>query len=159
MTTKEDGMSNELERVARALNITGWTCGGGAHEPGNYDTCPECKGACDEGARAAIAAMTPTPQVVETVAGDAGDYSIINGWLVEYAGQCTCAGGGVYGHENGCGYEPIALVEDILKPTPTPDVDVLAEVRALLPTDTKRADDYGRLVRAIRALLDREATQ
>ena len=42
-------------------------------------------------------------------------------------------------------------------PHPTPDVDVLAEVRALLPTDTKRADDYGRLVRAIRAILDREA--
>ena len=38
-----------------------------------------------------------------------------------------------------------------------PDVGVLAEVRALLPTDTKRADDYGRLVRAIHAILDGEA--
>ena len=42
-----------------------------------------------------------------------------------------------------------------LRAATTPTVDVLAEVRALLPTDTKRADDYGRLVRAIRAPLDR----
>ena len=55
-------MSNELERVARALNLAGWTCSDGAHEPGNYDTCAQCRRVCNNGAHIAIAAMT-TPQV------------------------------------------------------------------------------------------------
>lgn len=35
-------------------------------------------------------------------------YSIVNGWLVEEANGCTCGTpGGPYGHEPGCGYEPL----------------------------------------------------
>ena len=65
MTTTEDGMSNELERVARALNLAGWTCSDGGHEPGDYGRCEACANACDRMARAAIAAMTPTPNEQE----------------------------------------------------------------------------------------------
>ena len=62
---QEQAMSNEIERVARALNLAGWTCSDGAHEPGDYGRCEACASTCDVMARAAIAAMTPTPQVVE----------------------------------------------------------------------------------------------
>ena len=30
-----------------------------------------------------------------------------NGYLVAETGGCTCYGGGPYGHEDGCGLEPI----------------------------------------------------
>jgi len=57
-------MSNEqVEQVARALNLAGWTCSDGAHEPGDYGRCEACANTCDLMARAAIAAMTTTPDV------------------------------------------------------------------------------------------------
>lgn len=45
------------ERVGRALNREGWTCYEGTHEPGQYDTCTDCKRVCDDHARAAITAL------------------------------------------------------------------------------------------------------
>lgn len=45
-----------VERVARALNTAGWTCVDGAHEPGDYDDCPYCRGTCIALARAALTA-------------------------------------------------------------------------------------------------------
>ena len=45
------------------------------------------------------------------------EYSVINGYLVERADGCTCAGGTIessYAHESGCGWEPIAKIEDLL---------------------------------------------
>ncbi|MDN5687029.1 MAG: hypothetical protein L0G94_10220 [Brachybacterium sp.] len=36
------------ETAARHLNAEGWTCGEGGHEPGQYDTCPDCQTACDD---------------------------------------------------------------------------------------------------------------
>lgn len=35
-------------------------------------------------------------------------------WLVYFVNQCTCYGGGPYGHEPGCGYEPVRNLSDIL---------------------------------------------
>lgn len=32
---------------------------------------------------------------------------IVNDWLVEETDSCTCYGGGPYGHEPGCGLEPL----------------------------------------------------
>ena len=29
------------------VNLAGWTCNG-IHEPGDYSTCEECRGACDD---------------------------------------------------------------------------------------------------------------
>lgn len=46
-----------VERVGRALNREGWTCYEGSHEPGQYDTCDDCKRVCDDHARAAITAL------------------------------------------------------------------------------------------------------
>ena len=45
-----------VERAARALNAAGWTCTDGAHEPGDYDDCPYCRGTCTALARAALTA-------------------------------------------------------------------------------------------------------
>lgn len=45
-----------VERAARALNAAGWTCVDGAHEPGDYDECPYCRGTCTTLARAALTA-------------------------------------------------------------------------------------------------------
>ena len=45
-----------VERAARALNAAGWTCTDGAHEPGDYDDCPYCRGTCAALARAALTA-------------------------------------------------------------------------------------------------------
>ncbi|MGC5027426.1 hypothetical protein ACLQ3K_21980 [Tsukamurella sp. DT100] len=36
-----------------------------------------------------------------------------NGWIVAEAGGCTCYGGGPYGHEPGCGWEPIVQLTDL----------------------------------------------
>lgn len=54
---REALLSDEaVERVARALNAAGWTCVDGAHEPGDYDDCPYCRGTCTALARAALTA-------------------------------------------------------------------------------------------------------
>ena len=39
--------------------------------------------------------------------------SIVNGYLVECANECTCYGGGPYGHEPGCGYEPLVNLAEL----------------------------------------------
>ena len=44
-----------LEELAKALNEAGWTCFEGAHEPGNYDSCADCRRVCNE----QVAALTP----------------------------------------------------------------------------------------------------
>ncbi|WPH57691.1 hypothetical protein [Mycobacterium phage WXIN] len=43
------------------------------------------------------------------------EYSIIGDWLARAVNACTCYGGGDhnYGHEPGCGYEPLARVEEL----------------------------------------------
>lgn len=54
---REALLSDEaVERAARALNAAGWTCVDGAHEPGDYDDCPYCRGTCTALARAALTA-------------------------------------------------------------------------------------------------------
>ena len=54
---REALLSDEtVERAARALNAAGWTCGDGAHEPGEYDDCPYCRVACLGIARTALTA-------------------------------------------------------------------------------------------------------
>lgn len=54
---REALLSDEsVERAARALNAAGWTCVDGAHEPGDYDDCPYCRGTCADMARAALTA-------------------------------------------------------------------------------------------------------
>ncbi|UOE45921.1 hypothetical protein [Agromyces larvae] len=50
----------EVEAAARALNVEGWTCNGGEDEPGNYDSCPDCKRVCDPLARVALEAARTT---------------------------------------------------------------------------------------------------
>ena len=45
-----------IERVAQVLNTVGWTCADGAHEPGQLDTCTDCRRICHELARSAISA-------------------------------------------------------------------------------------------------------
>lgn len=45
--------------------------------------------------------------------------SVRNGWIVAEAGGCTCYGGGPYGHEPGCGLDPIVKLAD-LAPTAQP---------------------------------------
>ena len=38
---------------------------------------------------------------------------IVNGWLVESVNYCTCYGGDApYGHEPGCGYEPLENLQE-----------------------------------------------
>lgn len=45
---------------------------------------------------------------------DADNISIMNKYLVVAVNKCTCYGGGPYGHEPGCGYEPIAPLIDLI---------------------------------------------
>lgn len=45
-----------IEAAAQALNTEGWTCQEGSDEPGNYSECEDCTRACDDLARAALAA-------------------------------------------------------------------------------------------------------
>ncbi len=59
METNEE----QLDRAARELNRYGWTCHGGGHEPGNYDSCEDCQGVCMEVARAAFHEMSGTPHL------------------------------------------------------------------------------------------------
>lgn len=44
------------EDMARILNNAGWTCSG-AHEPGNYDLCDDCRETCLEVAGVVIRAL------------------------------------------------------------------------------------------------------
>lgn len=37
-----------LAELARKINTEGWTCLMGVHEPGYYDTCDDCRDACEE---------------------------------------------------------------------------------------------------------------
>lgn len=53
--------------VARALNEAGWTCYEGGMEPGNYDKCEDCQEVCDKIARKALAALSATQPVVNSV--------------------------------------------------------------------------------------------
>lgn len=44
----------------------------------------------------------------------AGDLSVYGEWLVQEANGCTCQGSDAhYGHQSGCGYEPLLKVEDV----------------------------------------------
>lgn len=45
------------EDMARILNNAGWTCSGGAHEPGNYDICDDCQETCLDVADVVIRAL------------------------------------------------------------------------------------------------------
>ncbi|KAB7761783.1 hypothetical protein [Mycolicibacterium mucogenicum] len=41
-------------------------------------------------------------------------YSVCGEWFVQEANGCTCYGGDAhYGHEPGCGYEPLIKLEDL----------------------------------------------
>jgi hypothetical protein len=40
------------------------------------------------------------------------DYAIFGEWLAKCVDQCTCYGG-EFGHEPGCGYEPVAKIAEI----------------------------------------------
>lgn len=43
-----------------------------------------------------------------------GDLSLYGEWLVQEVVGCTCYGGDLpYGHEPGCGYEPLVKVEEL----------------------------------------------
>jgi hypothetical protein len=54
---REALLSDEsVERAERALNEAGWTCGGGLHEPGEYDHCEDCREVAWELARVALTA-------------------------------------------------------------------------------------------------------
>lgn len=65
-----------------------------------------------------------------------GEYAVVGDWLVESTGGCTCgAGEGIYGHEPGCGQEPIARVSELLD-----QAAALARVEALAD---EWADDTG----------------
>lgn len=75
----EPGRELQLERAARELNSFGWTCHGGTHEPGDYDSCEDCQTVCIEVARAAFHAMSGTPRLsadqVWTIAKAEHDYA------------------------------------------------------------------------------------
>ena len=55
-------MSEDVERVARAGNPAGVSCVYHDHLDA-YDTCESCRLICNEVAEAAIAAITPAPDV------------------------------------------------------------------------------------------------
>ncbi|QRY48120.1 hypothetical protein JVX93_15825 [Mycolicibacterium boenickei] len=40
------------------------------------------------------------------------DFAVMGDWLAQTINQCTCYGG-EFGHERGCGYEPVAKVEEV----------------------------------------------
>ena len=59
-------------------------------------------------ARAALEAAAPiirTRVIQESVNPEGTKFTLVNGWLVREVNDCTCYGGGPYGHEPGCGYE------------------------------------------------------
>ena len=56
------------EELAKALNAEGWTCFEGSHEPGNYNSCADCRHVCNEH----VAALTPILSRALAEAWDAG---------------------------------------------------------------------------------------
>lgn len=46
----------KVKKGGVAANDVGWTCYGGAHEPGSYHECPECKKVSDQLARCVLTA-------------------------------------------------------------------------------------------------------
>lgn len=65
----------------------------------------------------------------------AGDLSVYGEWLVQEANGCTCQGSDAhYGHQSGCGYEPLLKVEElkaalkgagfVVIALPEPDADI-----------------------------------
>lgn len=84
-----------IEAAARALNIEGWTCFGGVHEPGEYGKCHACTLICNEVATAAIAAIDkaatittveeldalPEESVIRSVAFGVVRERMDSGWL------------------------------------------------------------------------------
>ena len=56
----------EVEAAARLLNLRGWTCFDGAHEPGEYDQCEQCRAECRSLARSVLtAARTAVPHLLD----------------------------------------------------------------------------------------------
>lgn len=45
---QEHVLDVEIDAIARQLNTDGWTCQNGAHEPGEFDRCDDCREACTE---------------------------------------------------------------------------------------------------------------
>lgn len=45
-------------------------------------------------------------------------FDVVNGYLIEYCGGCNCVGGGMWPHEEYCGWEPIGPVEQIAQLNP-----------------------------------------
>jgi len=63
----------DLEQVARALNLAGWTCSDGAHEPGDYGRCEACANTCDRMASAVLATLTPTRDICAAISARVWD--------------------------------------------------------------------------------------
>lgn len=100
-----------VERAARALNVEGWTCYGGAHEPEHYDDCDECHRVCNQAARAALDAVgaSAAPSAKTVPCCPPGVVRIEGHWLVETHTHCTCGGSGILSpaHQPGCGTVPL----------------------------------------------------
>ncbi|MEC4616282.1 hypothetical protein [Tsukamurella tyrosinosolvens] len=53
-------------------------------------------------------------EVLTAITGETEQALLVrSGWIVAEAGGCTCYGGGPYGHEPGCGLEPIVKLADV----------------------------------------------
>lgn len=79
----------------------------------------------------AAAPIIRAQAVQEFLRSDRTKPVIYNEWLVEPVNYCTCYGGGPYGHEPGCGLEPL--------------VDLTEQVEAI------RADERRRVAEQVRA--------
>ena len=117
-------MSEDVERVADAIESARLPSGG---------TILASRVQIEVLARAAIAAMTPTPQVVEAV-GELKLGMIVRDKMGQVGEVITRQGSYALRYTDGnwgYGLSPGVFPATVLYPHPTPDVDVIAEVRAL----------------------------
>jgi hypothetical protein len=73
----------------------------------------------------------PTPGPPE--APEPPRFDVMNGYLVEHVGGCTCVGGGEWPHESHCGWEPLVPVEELIK-----QIKALRQVLDGWPLDAAR---------------------
>lgn len=112
------------------------------HAPDTHDgDCPTCEHERiiapvrdqltrerDEARAELAAARADLYVILAAITGQPADHlHVRNGWIVAEAGGCTCYGGGPYGHEPGCGYEPIVQLTDLTPERRNAREDAVAE--------------------------------
>lgn len=81
--------------LARKINEEGWTCNGGIHEPGEYDSCIACQAVSNEVARVVL-------PIIRKAERDAAREALVS--LQGFARECMYGGHGQLSAEDLAGW-------------------------------------------------------